>query len=117
MGRRSGSIVGNPVLIGAVTALTVVIAVFLAYNANRGLPFVPTQSLKFRVSNGANLLEGNEVREGGGPRIGIVDEMRPVRLPDGTIGAEATLKIDAEAADIPVDSTLDLRPRSVLGLK
>ena len=107
----------NPVLVGAVTALVVVVAVFLAYNANKGLPFVPSTTVKFRVSNGANLIEGNEVREGGGPRIGVVEEMRPVRLPDGTVGAEATMKIDAESGDIPVDSTLNLRPRSVLGLK
>ncbi len=117
MRRSSASIVANPILVGAVTALVVVVAVFLAYNANKGLPFVPSQTLKFRVSNGANLLEGNEVREGGGPRIGIVNKMRPVRLPDGSVGAEATVKIDAEAGDIPIDSKLNLRPRSVLGLK
>ena len=117
MRRSSASIVANPVLVGAVTALVVVVAVFLAYNANKGLPFVPSTTVKFRVANGANLIEGNEVREGGGPRIGIVDEMRPVRLPDGSVGAEVTMKIDADAGDIPVDSTLNLRPRSVLGLK
>src|SRR5918998_288994 len=117
LGRSTSSIVANPVLVGAVTALVVVVAVFLAYNANRGLPFVPTTSIKFRVSNGANLIEGNEVREGGGPRIGVIDKMRPIRLPDGSVGAEATMKIDAEAGDVPVDSTLNLRPRSVLGLK
>ncbi|MDQ3742368.1 MAG: hypothetical protein M3320_07420 [Actinomycetota bacterium] len=117
MRRGSASIVANPVLVGAVTALVVVVAVFLAYNANKGLPFVPTQTIKFRVANGANLLEGNEVREGGGPRIGVIEEMRPIRLPDGTVGAEAAMKIDADAGDVPVDSTLNLRPRSVLGLK
>jgi ABC-type transporter Mla subunit MlaD len=117
MRRSSASIVANPVLVGAVTALVVVVAVFLAYNANKGLPFVPSTTLHFRVSNGANLIEGNEVREGGGPRIGIVEKMRPVRLPDGSVGAQVTVKIDAEAGDIPKDSTLNLRPRSVLGLK
>src|SRR5687767_4211160 len=115
--RASGSVVANPVLVGAVTALVVVVAVFLAYNANKGLPFVPSTTVKFRVANGANLIEGNEVREGGGPRIGIVDEMKPIRLPDGSVGAEVSMKIDADAGDIPVDSTLNLRPRSVLGLK
>lgn len=98
------------------TTLVVVVAVFLAYNANTGLPFVPTTQLKFRVSNGANLLPGNEVREGGA-RIGVVEDMEPVRLPDGTVGAEAKINLDKKAGDIPKDSTLDLRPRSVLGLK
>jgi virulence factor Mce-like protein len=116
--RRQGtaSIVANPVLVGAVTVLVAVVAVFLAYNANAGLPFVPTTSVKFQVANGANLLPGNEVREGGA-RIGIVDSMKPVRLPDGTVGAEATMKLDKTAGKIPEDTTLNLRPRSVLGLK
>lgn len=98
------------------TTLIAVVAVFLAYNANQGLPFVPTTQLKFRVSNGANLLPGNEIREGGA-RIGLVDDMKPIRLPDGSVGAEASVKIDKVAGDIPKDSTINLRPRSVLGLK
>ena len=43
---RRGGIAGNPVLIGAATVLVVLVAVFLSYNANQGLPFVPTYSLK-----------------------------------------------------------------------
>jgi ABC-type transporter Mla subunit MlaD len=117
MRRRPGaSIAANPVLVGAVTTLVVTVAVFLAYNANNGLPFVPTTQLKFQVSNGANLLPGNDVREGGS-RIGVVEEMVPVRLPDGSTGAEVTMKLDKSAGEIPKDSTLNLRPRSVLGLK
>ena len=42
MNRRSTSVAANPVLIGAATVLVVIVAVFLAYNANNGLPFVPT---------------------------------------------------------------------------
>jgi ABC-type transporter Mla subunit MlaD len=117
MRRRPGaSIAANPVLVGAVTTLVVTVAVFLAYNANNGLPFVPTTQLKFQVSNGANLLPGNDVREGGS-RIGVVEEMTPTRLPDGTTGAEVTMKLDKSAEAIPKDSTFNLRPRSVLGLK
>jgi len=40
--RGASSIAANPVLIGAATTLVVIVAVFLAYNANNGLPFVPT---------------------------------------------------------------------------
>jgi ABC-type transporter Mla subunit MlaD len=116
MRRGSASIVANPVLVGAVTVLVTVVAVFLAYNANKGLPFVPTYQMKLQVSNGANLLPGNDVREGG-QRIGVVEDMRPVPLPDGTTGAEATLKLDREHGDVPTDSTVNIRPRSVLGLK
>ena len=42
---RSGtaSLVASPVLVGAVTVLIAMIAVFISYNANQGLPFVPTR--------------------------------------------------------------------------
>ena len=46
MRKRTGSsIAANPVLIGAATTLVVIVGVFLAYNANNGLPFVPTYDL------------------------------------------------------------------------
>ena len=42
--RRPGtSILGSsPVLVGAVTVIVTMVAVFLSYNANEGLPWVPT---------------------------------------------------------------------------
>ncbi|MBI5106035.1 MAG: MCE family protein [Solirubrobacterales bacterium] len=114
--RATGSIVANPVLVGAVTTLVVLVAVFLAYNANNGLPFVPTRSLKVQIANGANLVPGNEVRSGGF-RIGVVDDMTPVQLPGGKVGAELSLKLDEKAGDIPADTRVVIRPRSALGLK
>jgi ABC-type transporter Mla subunit MlaD len=114
--RASVSIVANPVLVGAICVLVVVVAVFLSYNANQGLPFVPTTSLKSHVPEGGNLLPGNDVKEGGA-RIGIVQDMHPVRLPDGRVVAEVTLKIDKDAGDLPRDSTIAIRPRSLVGLK
>jgi virulence factor Mce-like protein len=114
--RGGGTVFANPVLVGAITLLVVNVATVLGWFANRGLPFVPTQQVKIEMSNGANLLPGNEVREGGF-RIGIVDDMKPIPLRDGKVGAIATLKIDKKQADIPSDSTAVIRPRSVLGLK
>jgi virulence factor Mce-like protein len=114
--RPQASIVANPVLVGAVTTLVVIVAVFLAYNANNGLPFVPTTSLRVQIANGAELVPGNEVRSGGF-RIGVVDDMKPVRLPNGRIGAELDLKLDKKIGSVPVDTTIKIRPRSALGLK
>lgn len=91
--RPSGSIAANPVLVGAVTTLVVIVAVFLAYNANNGLPFVPTRELKVDVVNGSNLVKGNEVREGG-YRIGVLQYIKPVQLKNGLSAAELTLKLD-----------------------
>ena len=115
--RRSGSsVLANPVLVGAVTVLVTVVAVFLAYNANNGLPFVPTTQLKLQVPNGSALVPGNEVRSGG-YRIGVISDIKPVPMRDGTTGAELTLKLDRSAGDVPVDTTAAIRPRSALGLK
>jgi virulence factor Mce-like protein len=114
--RPRASIVANPVLVGAVTTLVVVVAVFLAYNANNGLPFVPTRELNVLVSNGANLIKGNEVRSGGF-RVGVVTNMTPVMLPSGKVGAKVTLKLDRKIGAIPVDSHIVIRPKSALGLK
>jgi virulence factor Mce-like protein len=106
----------NPVLIGAVTVLILVIAVFLAYNANDGLPFVPTRQLKVDIDSGAQLVDGNDVDEGG-QRIGLVSDMQPVELPSGQPGAQLTLQINQSSGQIPINSTASIRPRSVLGLK
>jgi ABC-type transporter Mla subunit MlaD len=109
-------VVANPVLIGAVTVLVALVAVFLAYNANNGLPFVPTRQLKVNIGNASNLVRGNDVREGGF-RIGIVNDIKPIRLADGGVGAQLVLKLDKGHGDVPVDSIVTIRSRSVLGLK
>ncbi len=114
--RRQQSAFASPVLIGAVTVLAVLVAVFLAYTANRGLPFVPTKELKVDISNGANLVPGNDVREGGF-RIGAVSSMKPIELPNGQVGAQLTLQLNQSKGSVPIDSTVQVRPVSLLGLK
>ncbi|HET7049638.1 MAG TPA: MlaD family protein, partial [Solirubrobacteraceae bacterium] len=114
--RSQQSAFANPVLIGAVTVLIALIAVFLAYNANNGLPFVPTRELKVDIANGSNLVVGNEVREGGF-RIGVVSNMKPIQLPSGQAGAQLTLNLDQAHGKVPVDSTATIQPASVLGTK
>jgi virulence factor Mce-like protein len=116
MRRTGSSVLANPVLVGAVTVLVTMVAVFLAYNANNGLPFVPTTELKVRTANADQLVAGNEVRSGG-YRVGVVSDIEPVKLASGQTGAELTLKLDRSAGKVPVDSTVTIRPRSALGLK
>jgi virulence factor Mce-like protein len=117
MGARSrNSIAGNPVLIGAATTLVVIVAVFLAYNANNGLPFVPTYTLKAEVPSAANLVRGNDVRIGG-TRVGTVTAISALRHPDGSVTAQLELKLQKSVEPLPVDSTVIVRPRSALGLK
>jgi phospholipid/cholesterol/gamma-HCH transport system substrate-binding protein len=114
--RRGAGIAGNPVLIGAATILVVLVAVFLAYNANSGLPFVPTYELKAEVPSAANLVVGNDVSIGGS-RVGSVSAIEPKTLDDGTTIAVLTLTLAKDVAPLPRDSTLVVRPRSALGLK
>jgi phospholipid/cholesterol/gamma-HCH transport system substrate-binding protein len=118
MRRRTGiqGLATNPVIVGTVTVLVIIVAVFLAYNANNGLPFVSTYDLTARVPNADALVKGNEVRIGGA-RVGIVRSVDPVQLEDGRIAADLHLKLDKSAQPIPVDSTLIIRPKSPLGLK
>ena len=69
--RRSTSLAGSPLLIGAVTTLIVVVAVFLSYNANNGLPFVPTYNIKVELPEASGLQPSNQVRIAG-TRVGLV---------------------------------------------
>ena len=107
----------NPVLIGAVTVLVTTVAVFLAYNANNGLPFVPTETVKVRVANGANLVKGNEVRSGGS-RIGVVTDMRPgaARRRDHRRRGHARARQGARRRARGT-RPMRIRPRSALGVK
>ncbi len=114
--RRTSSVAANPILIGAVTTVVLVVAVFLAYNANKGLPFVPTFTLKVEVQNAQRLVVGNEVREGG-ERIGQVAAIDPLRLDDGDLGAQLELQLDRKFSPIPDDTKYVIRSKGTLGLK
>jgi ABC-type transporter Mla subunit MlaD len=118
MTRRRGAtaIASNPVLVGVATTLVIVVAVFLAYNANQGLPWVPTYRLTAEVPRASSLVKGNEVRIGG-LRVGVVDEITPVQRGDGAVNAKLDLKLETRIKPLPKDSTIMVRPRSALGLK
>ena len=118
MRNRSGiqGVASSPVIVGAVTVLVVIVAVFLAYNANNGLPFVSTYNLKARVPNANALVKGNEVRIGGA-RVGVVKSVVPVQTGDGQVAAELSLSLDKNVQPLPVNSTMIIRPKSPLGLK
>jgi virulence factor Mce-like protein len=113
---RGSAITGNPVLIGAATVLVIVVAVFLAYNANSGLPFVPTYTVSAQVPNAAQLVVGNDVRIGG-TRVGAVSAITPRKLNDGRVIAVLKMKLDKDVEPLPKDTTVLVRPRSALGLK
>ena len=65
MRRRGAGLAASPTMVGALTVMVVILAVFLAYNANNGLPFVPAYRVTAQVPNADTLVPGNEVRVGG----------------------------------------------------
>src|SRR3954464_4813552 len=118
-GRGTASIVASPVLVGAVTVLIVIVGVFLAYNANNGLPFVPTYEVKAELPNGQKLVRGNEIRLGGF-RVGVVSDIKPaVKTVNGKSVAVAVvdMKLEKTVQPLPKDTQIGVRPRSALGLK
>src|SRR3954453_6967921 len=100
--RGASSIAANPVLIGAATTLVVIVAVFLAYNANNGLPFVPTYELNAEVPDAANLVQGNDVRIGGA-RVGLVSKITPLRHRNGLVTAQLKLRLETGVRPLPRD--------------
>jgi virulence factor Mce-like protein len=121
MSRRRGntSVAASPVLIGAATVLVALVAVFIAYNANAGLPFVPTYDLNAELPSGGKLVKGNEVRVGGF-RVGVVKDIRPkVTTVNGERRsvAVAELALDKKVEPLARDTKFRVRPRSALGLK
>ena len=63
--RRERGTFASPVLIGAVTVLVAIVAVFLAYNANNGLPFVPRYSVQVQVGRRGGADPGRRGPPGG----------------------------------------------------
>jgi virulence factor Mce-like protein len=114
-------------MVGAITTLIIIVAVFLAYNANSGLPFVPTYRVSAEICDAGRLGPNNEVRIGGN-RVGVVESIDTVPAPpnsgcqaaDGSSAstvAKLNLKLDKSAEPIPADSTIRVRYRSAFGLK
>jgi virulence factor Mce-like protein len=124
---RARSLAASPTMVGAITTLIVIVAVFLAYNANNGLPFVPTYRVSAELCDAARLGPNNEVRIGGN-RVGAVESIDTVAAPanSGCVAADGSsaatvaklnLKLDKSAEPLPVDSTVRVRYRSSFGLK
>lgn len=115
--RASTSMAANPVLIGAVTVLVVAVAVFLSYNANSGLPFVPSYEIKAVVPDAAELVPGNDVNVGGA-RVGQVTKVEAgLEGPRQTPVAVLSMKLEKPLDPLPRDTKVLIRQRSNVGLK
>ena len=118
---RAASLASSPTMVGAITTLIVIVAVFLAYNASNGLPFVPVYRISVDLANAQRLAPNNEVRIGG-TRVGIIDSIEPTRNPDPSNGAppviaKVNLKLDKSVDPLPKDTRVRVRYKSSFGLK
>ena len=140
------ALASSPTMVGAITTLIVIVAVFLGYNANNGLPFVPTYRVNVDIPNAARLVRNNEVRIGGN-RVGVVESITAVKRDEttaqssatdagqtdsdtgtvldgdtsvdkpGDVVARLTLKLDENVGPLPQDSIFRVRYKSSFGLK
>src|SRR3954454_22405998 len=119
---RVQSIAASPTLVGAVTTLIVIVAVFLAYNASSGLPFVPVYRISVELPNAQRLQPHNEVGIGG-TRAGIIESIEPEKNPEAgkngapPVVAKVNLKLDKSVDPIPADTQIRVRYKSSFGLK
>jgi virulence factor Mce-like protein len=117
MNRRRSSIAASPLLVGAITTLIVVVAVFLSYNANNGLPFVPTYNIKVVLPNATGLQPSNQVRIAG-TRVGLVGSLTPHEDPrTGRVTVIANLKLEKNIEPLPADTKAVVQSVSAIGLK
>jgi ABC-type transporter Mla subunit MlaD len=115
--RRNSSLAGSPLLIGAVTVLIAIVAVYLSYNALNGLPFVPTYDIKAEIPNGASLVKNNDIRIGGS-RVGVVQSIAPVQnQKTGRITAIVSMKLNKSIEPLPANTIVEVQSASTIGLK
>ncbi len=115
--RRRNSIAASPLLIGALTVLIGVVAVYISYGANNGLPFTPTYNIKAELPEASGLEKGNQVRLFG-RRVGIVSQITPSQNPrTGKLTAIISLKLEKHVGPLPADTTTEVQSVSDIGLK
>lgn len=113
---QAPSWIGNTVLIGSAIILIATVGVFVSYQADKGLPFVPYYQVYFDVPDAAEMVPGSEVRIGG-TRVGQVVKIKAI---PGRHGQPAYARLEGHLTRLnrlPVDSVVAVRPRSILGAK
>jgi virulence factor Mce-like protein len=108
----------HPKVVGWVLVVVALVAVYLAYNASRGLPVAPHYTIRADVPDAAELNRRTSEVRIGGSRVGLVTEVEamPARGNKPPF-ARLTLDLEKDLERIPVDSLVQVRPRSILGAK
>ncbi|MGH2870237.1 MAG: MlaD family protein, partial [Solirubrobacteraceae bacterium] len=114
--KAAGALFDNPILVGTVTILVVLVAVYLSYIAENGLPFVPTYSINVDVENAGQLIKNADVRVGGA-RVGQVLTITPEPATKAWPHPFARLGLSLQHGlqPLPSDTHSQVRLASVLG--
>jgi virulence factor Mce-like protein len=103
-------------VLGVLTIVVVAIIGWIAYTANSGLPGQSRYEVNVLVPDADRLISAADVRVGGV----LVGEVMNVSAATGTHGrppyARIKLALSDSVGHLPVDSTVQIRPSSVLGL-
>ncbi len=116
--QAAAEVFDNPILVGTITILVVIVAVYLSYIAENGLPFVPTYNINVDVANAAELVKNADVRIGGarvGQVLTITPEPATKQWPHPF--ARLSLSLQANLNPLPPDTRYQVRLASVLGGK
>ena len=116
--RAFSDLFDNPVLVGTMTLLVVIVAVYLSYIAENGLPFVPTYNVSIDVANASELVKNADVRVGGA-RVGQVLTITPEPATSAYPHPYARLGLALQRSlqPLPPDTKYQVRLASVLGGK
>jgi ABC-type transporter Mla subunit MlaD len=114
--RAVGALFDNPILVGTMTILVVLVAVYLSYIAENGLPFVPAYKVNVDVESAGQLIKNADVRVGG-DRVGQVLTITPEPRTKAWPHPFARLGLSLETGLQPLASDTHYRVRlaSVLG--
>ena len=115
MTRRSKTgLASQPALLGALTIFIAIVAIYFVYQADSGLPFVPTYEVQAELPNAEHLGKTGDVRMAG-VLVGRVGERRLEKNADGTTRAVLQLRLYKDMEPLPADSRVAMRAVSSLG--
>ncbi len=107
----------NEVLVGTLFLMILGAAVWISYNASRGIPFLAAYRISVDVPDAQELVQSDQVRIGGA-RVGLVTRVRAMTRAGGRRPlARVDVALNPDVADLPVDSHARVQAGSILGGK
>ncbi|MCW3017057.1 MAG: hypothetical protein JWO02_4149 [Solirubrobacterales bacterium] len=102
-------------VLGLLAILAAAVVGYIGYTANSGLPFQNRAEFDVEVPNADRLIDAADVRIGG-IRVGQVLNVTAVSPAGGRPYARLKVALEPSVGPLPVDTTAQVRPASVLGL-